>query len=140
MKWTVRECKKGDIIRVRLGSVCHYGVFISEEEVIAFGYPPLPQFQNMQDQIAVLSTDIDTFACSSLVEAPVYTLKEKLKKRSPDKAAQIARSRIGETGYNLIHNNCEHFAYEVVFNEHYSSQEDYVRKKWAEYSNSIHNS
>ena len=31
MKWTVRELKKGDMIRVKLGNVYHYGVFLSEE-------------------------------------------------------------------------------------------------------------
>lgn len=134
MKWTVRELKKGDIIRVKLGNVYHYGVFLSEEEVVAFGYPPLPEFQNRQEKVSVLSTDIDVFACQSTVEAPVYSLKEKLIKNSPDKTEQIARSRIGEVGYDLIHNNCEHFAYEAVFNKHYSEQEETVRKQWEKYS------
>ncbi len=134
MKWTVRDCEKGDIIRVRLGTVYHYGVFLSEDEVIAFGYPPLPEYQGRQKEIAVLSTDIDTFSCSNMIEAPVYSLKEKLKKRSPAKVEAIARARIGETGYNIIHNNCEHFANDVVFGVRYSEQEDQVRRKWAQYS------
>lgn len=134
MKWTVRELKKGDIIRVRLGNIYHYGVFLNEEEVVAFGYPPLPKFQNLQKEVAVLSTDIDVFACENAVEAPLYTLKEKLHKNSPDKTEQIARSRIGESGYDLIHNNCEHFAYEAVFNRHYSEQEETVRRQWAKYN------
>ena len=134
MKWTVRECRKGDMIRVRLGSLYHYGVFLSEDEVAAFGYPPLPQFQGKQQEIAVLITDIDTFSCSNMVEAPVYSLKEKMKKRSPQKAEEEVRRRLGETGYDIIHNNCEHFAYEIVFGEHYSEQEEQVRKKWAQFS------
>ena len=136
MKWTVRELKKGDMIRVKLGNVYHYGVFLSEEEVVAFGYPPLPEFQNKQEEVSVLSTDIDIFACGCPVEAPLYTLKEKLAKNSPDKTEKLARSRIGETGYNLIHNNCEHFAYEAVFNKHYSEQEETVRKQWEKYARS----
>ena len=136
MKWTVRDCDKGDMVRVKLGNVYHYGVFLSEESVVAFGYPPLPRFQGLQKEVAVLSTDIDVFACGSTVEAPVYSLKEKLQKNSPKKVEQLALSRIGETGYNIIHNNCEHFAYEVVFNRHYSEQEELVRRQWAKYSRS----
>lgn len=134
MKWTVRDCKKGDIIRVKLQNIYHYGVFLSEDMVVAFGYPPLPEFQDKQKEVSVLSTDIDVFSCGNMIEAPVYSFKEKLSKNSPDKAERFALSRIGETGYDIIHNNCEHFAYEVVFNKHYSEQEETVRKQWAKYN------
>ncbi|MBQ1703581.1 MAG: 4'-phosphopantetheinyl transferase superfamily protein, partial [Oscillospiraceae bacterium] len=41
-----------------------------------------------------------------------------------------ARSRIGEGGYDIIHNNCEHFAYECLFGVGRSLQEEELRKKW----------
>ena len=37
MKWSPEELHPGDIIRVKIGSVYHYGIFCSEEEVVAFG-------------------------------------------------------------------------------------------------------
>ena len=130
MKWEYRECRFGDIIRVKLGSVYHYGIFVSEDEVIAFGLPPTAENLKNQQNIMVLATDIDVFSCGNLVETAQLTLREKLKRKSPEKTVSEARARIGEGGYNLIHNNCEHFINEVVFDEKVSSQEQEVRQKW----------
>lgn len=130
MKWVYRECQYGDIIRVKLGSVYHYGIFVSEDEVIAFGLPPTAENLKHQQDIKVLATDIDVFSCGNMVEAAQLTLKEKLRRYNPDKTVSAARARIGEGGYNLIHNNCEHFVNEVVFGEKISEQELEVRRKW----------
>ena len=40
MKWELVEPKLGDIIRVRLGDLYHFGIFVSEDEVIQFGLAP----------------------------------------------------------------------------------------------------
>lgn len=130
MKWAYRECIPGDIIRVKLGSVYHYGIFVSEDEVIAFGLPPTAENLKNPQEIKVLATDIDVFSCGNLVEAAQLSLKEKLKRTPPEKTIAVARARIGESGYNLIHNNCEHFVNEVVFGEKVSEQELAVRRKW----------
>ena len=42
----------------------------------------------------------------------------------------LARSRLGEGGYNILHNNCEHFVNECVFGIKKSEQEEEVRRKW----------
>ena len=130
MKWVYRECQYGDIIRVKLGSVYHYGIFVSEDEVIAFGLPPTAENLQHQQDIKVLATDIDVFSCGNMIETAQLTLKEKRKRLSPDKTVSAARARIGEGGYNLIHNNCEHFVNEIVFGEKISEQELEVRRKW----------
>ena len=41
MKWLPGECRPGDMIRVRLGSIYHYGIFVSEDEIVQFGPPPV---------------------------------------------------------------------------------------------------
>lgn len=130
MKWVYRECRYGDIIRVKLGSVYHYGIFVSEDEVIAFGLPPTAENLKHQQDIKVLATDIDVFSCGNMVETAQLTFKEKRRRQSPDKTVSAARARIGEGGYNLIHNNCEHFVNEIVFGEKISEQEMEVRRKW----------
>lgn len=130
MKWVYRECQPGDIIRVKLGSVYHYGIFASEDEVIAFGLPPTAENLKHQQDIKVLATDIDVFSSGNPVETAQLSLKEKLRRGSPEKTVAAARARIGEGGYNLIHNNCEHFVNEIVFGEKLSEQEMEVRRKW----------
>ena len=139
MKWAYRECIPGDIIRVKLGSVYHYGIFVSEDEVIAFGLPPTAENLKNPQEIKVLATDIDIFSCGNLVEAAQLSLKEKLKRIPPEKTIAVARARIGESGYNLIHNNSEHFVNEVVFGEKVSEQELAVRRKWQRFQSEKNN-
>lgn len=133
MKWTYDTCRFGDIIRIRLGSVYHYGIFASEDEVIAFGLPPTAENLKHPQKITVLATDMEVFSCGCPVETAQLSLKEKLKRKSPEKTVSEARSRIGEGGYNLIHNNCEHFVNEIVFGEKISEQERSVREKWQKF-------
>ena len=131
MKWTPAECGPGDLIRVRLGASDHYGVFVSEEEVISFGYPPLPAFAEQNRDIRVVAVDIDTFACGRIVEVAVPEGREKRTRRTPDEAIACARARLGEGGYDLVRNNCEHFARECVFGERKSDHEEEVRDRWS---------
>lgn len=130
MKWNVTDAKPGDMIRVRLGSCYHYGIFVSEQEVIQFGMPPIAEYAALPEQVRVLATDIDVFACGKIIEVASWSFSEKRKKRSAEDTVQQAKSRIGEGGYSLLHNNCEHFVYECMFGIHYCSQVDEVRKKW----------
>ena len=66
MKWSPEKCLPGDMIRIRLGSFCHYGIYVSDEEVIQFGLPPVGGLPKNGDGIRVLSTDIDTFSCGKI--------------------------------------------------------------------------
>ena len=130
MKWAPGECKAGDMIRIPLGQFFHIGIFVSEDEVIQFGMPPIPEYRTDMDKVEVVATDIDVFSCGKIVEVAQLDFKERRKRFKPQKTVELARSRIGEKGYNIIHNNCEHFAYECVFGEKYCSQVDELRKKW----------
>lgn len=130
MKWAPGECRRGDMIRIRLGSFYHYGLFVSEDEVIQFGYPPLREFKEKNENITVVAVNIDEFACGKIVEVPTLDRRERKSRRTVDETVDFARSRLGEGGYNIIHNNCEHFAYECVFGEKRSTQEESVREFW----------
>lgn len=130
MKWTPDKAKEGDMIRIPIGQFYHIGIFVSEDEVIQFGLPPTPENLSAPDEIKVIATDIDVFSCGKIVEVAKLDFKERLKRFKPQKTVELARSRIGEKGYNIIHNNCEHFAYECVFGISYCSQEDELRQKW----------
>ena len=130
MRWSPGDCRPGDMIRVKLGSVYHYGIFVSEDEVIAFGMPPVSEYADLPGRLLVCSTDIDVFSCGKIVEVGECDKAELKRKRNADEIISAARSRIGEGGYNLIHNNCEHFANECFFGERKSLQEEEARRKW----------
>ena len=130
MKWSPSDCSPGDMVRVRIGSVYHYGIFVSDEEVIAFGMPPLPKYAEDPNRFIVCSTDADVFCAGQIIEVGIMDRKERKKRFPPEETVRRARARLGEDGYHLIRNNCEHFAYECVFGERRSLQEEAVFRMW----------
>lgn len=130
MKWEPSDAAAGDIIRIRLGSVYHYGIFVSEDEVVQFGLPPTAENRAAEGEVRVLATDIDTFACGCIVETAQLDRGERKRRVPPAETVSRARARIGEGGYNLLHNNCEHFVNECVFDESRCTQEEEVRRRW----------
>ena len=127
MDWTDNLPKPSQIIRTKVSFYHHYGIFVSEDEVIQFGLPDDPG--KPSEQIKVLATDITTFLCGGELETANYTKEEKKSMRTPDEIIKIARSRIGEGGYDILHNNCEHFVNSCAFGEERSSFINDIRAK-----------
>ena len=130
MKWLPGEPVPGDMVRVQIGSIFHYGVYVGDDAIIAFGLPPLPRFANEPDRFLVVSTDMDVFCCGRIPEIAVLDRAERKKRIPPEITVANARQRLGEDGYHMIRNNCEHFAYECVFGEKKSLQEEAVFRMW----------
>jgi hypothetical protein len=115
------------MVRTKVQFYHHYGIFVSESEVIQFGLPNDPL--RSADQIRVLSTDVLTFLQGGDLEVMVPDKDLRKQMRSPEQIVEIARKRIGEDGYNILHNNCEHFANECVFGAAQSTFLQDVREK-----------
>ena len=130
MRWQATRLRPGDMVRVRRGMLWHYGVYVSDGEVIQFGMPPGLEPGAAADDIRVCATDIQTFSCGGFAEAAQLSPAERLKRISRKKSIALARQRIGEAGYDIIHNNCEHFAYECVMGTKWSEQEEQARRLW----------
>ena len=127
MKWLLKQAQAGDMVRVKLGSIYHYGVFASEDEIIQFGLAPSMRSMLKDSEIEVCTSDVDTFLAGGFLEVAVFERGEKKKNRPADEALDYARSRIGERGYSILYNNCEHFAYECITGSTYCSQTADVR-------------
>ena len=128
MKWKMKEARYGDIVRVQLGAIYHFGIFVTEDEVIQFGLPPTPN-RKFED-VAVISSPVEDFLGGGFLEVGVCEGHEKRRRNSPDKTVAAARSRLGEKGYDIIHNNCEHFANECAFGEKFSSMTESLRERF----------
>lgn len=128
MKWVMKEPKPGDMIRVGLGTIYHFGIFVSEEEVIQFGLAPNRRAMIPDCDVTVLASDIDTFLAGGFLEVGEFDRKERKKHRKPAEVIDCARKRIGEKGYHILYNNCEHFAYECLTGEHICHQADDIRE------------
>ena len=120
----------GDMIRVKIGTIYHYGVYVSDGEVIEFGPPPIKAVP--PESIKVISAPIEKFLVGGFLEVAELDKKEKKKCRKPDEVVRCARARIGEGGYDIFENNCEHFAYECLTGVRRSTQTDGVARQTAD--------
>ena len=107
-------------IRVDRGLYHHHGIYASDDEVYQFASP---QGAEISPETAVVHrTTLANFLKGGELEVRTYTDEEKLKLRKPDEIIEYAKAHIGEKGYNLITNNCEHFSNYCAFNEKRSNQ------------------
>lgn len=130
MKWTLKAAGYGDMVRVKIGQLYHYGIFVSENEVIQFGPPPVSRSLLKDSELQVCVTDVYGFLCGGFMEVAEAERKERIKRRSAEQTVEAARARVGERGYHILYNNCEHFAYECALGEKYSSQTEALRTAW----------
>jgi len=125
MKWAKVAPVAGDMVRVQTGNIHHYGVYVGEDEVIQFGLAPIARQSLKESEIEVCSSDVKTFLCGGELETAV--MEDTDKRRAPEETVALCRTRLGEKGYSIFYNNCEHFAYECVMGEKKSTQMDFVR-------------
>ncbi len=125
-EWIVRELKPGDHIRVKHMSFYHHGLYEGDGMVIHFAGPTTEQLVDPA-QVTVRRDTLEHFSSGRNIEVRKYTLKEKLTRRAPGKAIQAARDALGEKGYDIIYNNCEHFVNRCVFGKAFSTQIDEMR-------------
>lgn len=130
MKWVLKAPQRGDMVRVKLDKLYHYGIFVDENEVIQFGPPPAGRVHLKDSEIEVCVTDVYGFLCGGFLEVAEAERKDRKKRRSAEETVAAARARLGERGYNILYNNCEHFAYECAFGEKYCSQTEALRAAW----------
>ena len=128
MKWAFTAAKSGDIVRVRLNSFYHYGIFVSDGEVIQFGHP-LKDAQMPVGEISVHAVSIADFAAGRPVEVGCLSSAEKLRRIPRRKTVSMAREAIGQKGYDLLRSNCEHFATKCVFGVPTCSAVDEMRRR-----------
>lgn len=126
MKWELIDPKYGDIIRVKVGSIYHYGIYADDDTIYQFGLSPALRVDLPDSEVEVCTSDVSTFLCDGFLEVGVVEKKDG-KPNPPDKIVELCKSKIGERGYHLLYNNCEHFANLCYFGKKYSSQTDGVR-------------
>lgn len=115
MEWTEKSPKTGDIIRRKVSFYYHYGIFVSESRVIQFGLPD--NVNRPANEVKVIETDIYEFLGNGNLETAVFSRFERKNMRSAEETVKIAESRLGEGGYNVFNNNCEHFVYACAFSK-----------------------
>lgn len=109
--WVQKMPQKGDHIRVQRmnGVYAHHGIYVSDEEVIHFTGKDDDSILDWSKP-EVIQTDLAYFLKGGTLEVKEYTDEEFADLYSPEQIVTYARACLGDKGYNLIFNNCEHFA------------------------------
>ena len=125
--WKMVDPIPGDHIRVYINGYYHHGIYIGNDEVVEFGHP----FDMYTDHslIKVMKSSVEDFLHGGFLEVRQYTKKELKIKHKNDYIVELALSKIGEGDYNLLYNNCEHFANFCVFGKKESKQVDNIHEK-----------
>lgn len=125
--WQMKDPYPGAHIRVKINNLYHHGIYIGNDEVVQFGLPF--DMYRPKEEVKVVKTNITEFLQGGFLETRIFTKKEMKQKNNDQKIVEIALSKLGEGGYDIVHNNCEHFANFCIFNNKSSSQIDDIRKE-----------
>ncbi len=115
MDWLTLPPESGDIVRTRVTFYYHYGIFVNGGRIIQFGLPD--NIYRKADEIEVIAADVYTFLQGG-GELEVLSRRQKIKgfkRLSAEQTVQNAELSIGQRGYDVRDNNCEHFAFGCAF-------------------------
>lgn len=102
---SLRQLQKGDILFVDKGLYKHYGIYAGNNTVVHYS----DKGSNFGLDIKVQEASLDDFAGGVQIQV-CHLDPKKYNLYSADETVERAYSRLGEKKYNLVFNNCEHFA------------------------------
>lgn len=125
--WEFGIPKEGDHIRVSRGLYTHHGIFISNDEIIHFTGEENDNVMDWSNNEVIQST-LERFLLEGTLEIKIYTHEELEDLYPVEEIVQYARHCLGDRDYNLIWNNCEHFANMCTLGRFRSHQVEKVTK------------
>lgn len=106
------EVAVGDHVYVSRVGYTHHGIEVNDEMVIHFSGEP-----RHKNGAVIRMDSIEVFAAGGTVLVREYAVR-----LDAAVVATRAESKLGESGYSLYSNNCEHFARWCVADDHFSPQ------------------
>ena len=119
-EWHNKQPQQGDHIRVSRGVYNHHGIYISQHEVIHFSSKNDDNILGTDNK--VIKTSLTGFLRNGQVEVKIYNQDELNDLYPVPDIIHWARQSLGDDGYNLIFNNCEHFANWCTLGRFHSQQ------------------
>jgi len=119
-EWKSKTPVKADHIRTSRGLYNHHGIYITDDEVIHFASDGDDNLLGTTNQI--ISTDLAAFLRGGDCEVKIYTDDELADLYQPHEIISFARASLGEDGYNVVFNNCEHFTNYCTLGRFHSHQ------------------
>lgn len=122
-KWDFASFSAGAQLRVKRNLYYHHGIFVGDG-VIHFGEGDPKKDINSPEENEIKFTSLEEFLKGGVPEVRIYSRKEKKFLLSSDEIVARAKSRLGEKGYNLYTNNCQHFSNYCAFGVAYCKSTD----------------
>ena len=119
--WKDTEPFYGDHIKVYRFGYTHYGIYISKNEVIHFASKDNDGLHNWKKN-QIISTSLKDFSRGRKVWVRQYNTYEARRLKGGQEIVNTARDFLGQDGYHLFLNNCEHFCNFCTFEIAYSKQ------------------
>lgn len=126
-RWKKAIPRKGNHIRVNRKFYYHHGIYISDREVIHFTGEDADNILDFESN-EVIKTNLAKFLKGGKVETKIYSNDELDDLYPTNHIIKYARACLGDKGYNLVFNNCEHFANICTLNRYRSKQVEEVFK------------
>lgn len=131
MVWIEKYFPYAGLIRIPIGEIYHYAVYISDDEIIQFGEPPALDKKIPDSAVKVCVTTLNRLLTEHKYIEGARLDEDEFKNRLDiNDTISRARASIGSGGYSFLFNNCEHFANYCVFGKHFSSQAEELRKRF----------
>jgi len=109
------------------GFYYHHGIFVNDLEVIH--YNTHGEGDGLLGNAMIISTTLKEFLDWGTCEVKVYKKPIIGELFNPEEVIKRARSRIGKADFNLLFNNCEHFASWCKIGYHRSKQVEAIAIK-----------
>ena len=127
--WELVDLYPGCHVRVKINNYYHHGIYVGEGNVVQFGMPfdALKFEASDVSQIKVILSPLKDFTMgNNFIEVYCYSKSEARQKQKESDIIKTAMSHLGDSGYNILTNNCEHFANYCVFLKKQSDQIDEI--------------
>ena len=122
----VEKLKLGMHISVSCVFYTHHGIYVGDGMVVHYS-----GFAEFGKKGYIEQTSLKEFL-GDKNDFKIIQYSSNLSIYTPEQIVERALSRVGENSYNLIFNNCEHFACWCVTGKERSDQVDYVMKQTSE--------
>lgn len=119
-QWRKQAPQQGDHIRVSRGVYNHHGIYISHREVIHFSSKDDDNL--LGDGNEVILTSLSQFLRTGILEVKIYNADERKDLYPVNDIVRWAKDSLGDSGYNIVFNNCEHFANWCTLGRFHSQQ------------------
>ncbi len=127
-EWKPSNPVPGDQIRVKRTIYYHHGIYVGDGLVIHFAGDD-KKTETSPEQAYIHQSTIEEFLCGGELEVRIYDKEERKDLRSKNEIIALAKSELGNRGYDFLKNNCEDFSNRCAFKSKHPTQVDEIKNR-----------